>query len=498
MLPWLTARGLPPLTAALLLAGIGAAVWARKGLKDAIAETWRREALLMLLVISAGSALARFLLAEPGHRVWDELVQLNMAHNLFRMGSYGESLAGGAALDVVSSPRYWPPAMAVLLTPVFGLFGYGETRVFALNLVLGSAAVPLLGLAAGVLLADARAGLAAAVLLGALPPHFEYSAGGSNAILSTTLIAAALLAAAAAKAKPTKALTWLALLCAAAAAHARVENALLLPWAFLLWRRRPTVPEAAFAFLAAALPLGLLIAANRADVAQVYSGAAGTLASRLIGNLRYLLLGHGGLWLAAISAFFLCKRERAVMASLAALAAGYFVLYSAHAFGDLGAVDGERHALQLHVLAAAAAAGLAARWRVGAAAGVAGALAVSALAWAGAGARFGPDRELAEKLAWASEAADSLQPETYVITAQPALFVSIAGQPAVSSRLLLEDPAFLDKLPAAVLFEDYWRRRDPGTAARLDAQLDKTHILKPLMTREIGGLDYPFKALEKR
>lgn len=504
-LPWIAVYLHPRLVQALLLAVAAALFLARRGVVETLASVFDARALRWLLLLTAAGAVLR-LLVPPGHRIWDEFSQLNSAQNFWRLGAYGESLIGGSPdFDLIGTPRHWPPMFAVLASPVFAVFGYAESRTFALNLFLGTLTVPLLGLGAGLLLDDARAGLAAAALLAVFPPHVAHSAAGSLTIGSAFWIAAALAGAGASARRPEdRALAWLALLCALSAAQCRVENAMLVPLSFVARRRLPTLPQWAVAALLLA-PLAVLLKVNMVDESDNYPGllpVASNLGVYAWTNLKVLLARAPGLWLAALASVAVARREKAALLGWCAAAPLYFLLYSAHSSGGFSAVDGDRLTLNLHMFAFVAAGASVASGRLGLAGAVAAALALAAPSWRGQTLRPAPDPEITAKVAWAGDAAAALPKGAHLITHSPPLLVS-RGTPAVAARLVVEGaPMFRDlrARPGAslYLFEDYWWAQRPKESAALLAVLDKDYERKPWMTRRIGDIDYPVYRLAPR
>lgn len=505
-LPWIAVYAHPRLVQLLLLALAAALVLSRRDLRDAVASVFDPRALRWLLLLGAAGALLRWLV-PPGHRIWDEFSQLNSAQNFHRLGAYGETLIGGTPdFDLIGTPRHWPPMFAVLASAVFTVAGYGETRTFALNLFLGSLTVPLLAVGAGLLLDDARAGLAAGALLAVFPAHIEHSAAGSTTIASAFFIAAAIAATGAAARRPdSRRLSWLAALTLAAAVQCRVENALLIPACFLARRRRPSWGEASF-LAAALLPVAVLLKVNGVDEADNYPGLAAVI--RNLGlyaraNAGCLVTRAPGLWLAALASPAVVRRERRALFALAAAAPLYFLLYSAHSSGGFAAVDGDRLSLNLQVLAFVAAGATVASGRLGVAGAVAAALALSAPSWRGRGLRPAPDPELAAKIAWATEAAAALPPGSHIITHSPPLIAAVARHPVAASRLIVEgSPAFeaLRSRPGArlYLFEDFWWAQRPGDSGAVLAALDRNYSRDLEMTRRIGEIDYPVYRLTPR
>lgn len=503
-LPWIAVYAHPRLVQALVLSVLAALVLSRAGLRPALAAVWDRKTLRWLLVVAALGASLRAAV-PPGHRIWDEFTQLNSAQNFARMGAYGESMAGGSAdYDLLRPARHWPPMFAVMAQPAFALAGRREGATFALNLLLGTLSVPLLALGAGLLLDDARAGLAAGALFAVFPPHAEHSAAGSLTIASVFWLSAALAACGASARRPEdRALSWLALLCGLGAASCRVENALLLPFIYISRRRIPSFPEILVSSLIL-FPNYILLRVNMIDEADNYPGLLPVFSNLGVyawPNFKVLVGRWAGLWVPAFAAPFLVRRSRWALLGWCAAAPLYFLLYSAHSSGGFEAVDGDRLTLNLQTFAFVSAGALVAAGRLGPAGVVAAALALSVPSWRGRPLHPVPQPDITDKAAFAADLAKSLPKGAQLITHSPPLFVT-RGVPAVAGHLFVEKSPMVKEMrrrgAAFYLFEDYWWAQRPGESAALLAALDRDYRREPWTTRRIGEIDYPVFKLVPR
>lgn len=484
-----------PVLLAALLAAWGAAAWA-------CAKTARRELASVLGMRGFAAAAALFGLAlagrlalPAGHRVYfDEYEHVDIASHVASSGDLAECDASAPGLDMLE-PSTWPGLFHVALGAVFAATGASERTAYRFNAFFGAAGAAVLVLAAALMFGDAPGALTAGAFAAALPTAVIYSTGADLTAFSCFWLALALLAMELCVRRPGRRTFLLLLLTLLCAAHARFENALLIPVAaFRLsrsdaWREALAPAESRLALGAAAaglLPLAALVWRDRAAGIPGFGDPAGAalthLAADLPADLRWLL-AWPWFWLLAApalaaAAFRPSRSEKAALWPLAACSAGYLVVYACFFRGDFSHGTEDRYAVSvLMPLFAAAACGvkrlpLSARGRRAAAAGAA--LLFVGLSWPRYAPRLEPAHQAEDILLHGPVAA--LPPGTWTAAFSAPAVASTAGRPVVSIAALEEDwPAWRRRLAGApvALLEDFWWAKRPAQAAEAERLLSQ-------------------------
>lgn len=436
-------------------------------------------------LIALGACALR-LAAVPRHLVYnDELEHADIAANLAERRAFAETWAGGLPEWSVLAPPIWPGGFHTLLAPLVPLAARPEDAAFRLNAVLGSLTAGLAALAAALLFRDLLAGLGAGLLLALWPLHRVLSAAGGLEPNSCLWLALLVLALWAWRQEPHRGTELLALATAALAAHARLENAVLValllavaaPPSLPPWRR--FWPARLLFLLATAAVLPVLLVSmglQRPGYAVETLRPLAQLCENLPGSLRFFLDYDSRLLpLAVLAALGALGAPKPWGRVLLGWPLGLFLFYNTYALGDLSRGDSWRYAaavgLPLAMLAGAAFSYLWTRSRLFVAA-------MFAFCVFPAADLTGPDPRFEASWRLVREKASALPHGVPVISFSPSLIRAAARHPAVSVSLLLEPQprakelwAVLDKR-GAVLLEDEWFRRKPEQARALKELLD--------------------------
>ena len=199
---------------------------------------WRRfpahlaaSALILVIALAARSVWVAFAPSNPmdGRIFNDTIFYYYSAANLFKTG-YLQPLTGGATAS-------WPPGYTFFLAGLFKVVHPHVSVAWGANIVLGSlTCVALYYL--GRLVAGARTGLVAGLVLALFPGHIFFSSMVLSEVTFTFLVVIALLLAALAARPAEKRVVWLLLLLGltiGAAALVRGQGLYLLPLAAVFW-----------------------------------------------------------------------------------------------------------------------------------------------------------------------------------------------------------------------------------------------------------------------
>lgn len=436
-----------------------------------------------LLALSLTAFLLARSLHPPGHRVFeDEFEHIDIAQNVLRLGTFGESLAAGRpGLEQLELPT-WPGLHHTALSAAFLAIEPTEETAFLWSGLLGAASVLIIFLLTLSCLQSRAAAFAAAWLLALHPLHLRYSTAGDTTPISTACLLIYLLSLrllAETKSPLSYAFNMTSLLLAM---HARFENALLAPLGLAYLHRqgiahpkgRRLVLTVAV-FCAMLFPLAALVINNhRQNIPGFGANASETLASlisHLPGNITFLIYGPGsqpGLILALLGLILLPRRR-----SIAALsiAGAYLLAYSAFFRGDFAAQSQNRYALITFLpLLPLAGGGFLQLWRRRPAlkALAAAALAITPLlAWPHYGGR--EKGGYADEADFLRRATKLLPPSTCIVSYSVPLARLVGGRCAVSPVLLLESPStrsWEQEWGPLAFLEDQWARlRVEDTAA---------------------------------
>jgi 4-amino-4-deoxy-L-arabinose transferase-like glycosyltransferase len=510
--------GYPVLLALILIASAALAAAGARGLARAIKPRLSRFGLAGLSLIVLGSLWLRLTVLPPSHQVyWDEFLDIDVAANIARYGRFGESLANGTGAPPIFHAPSRPGGYHLLLAAADLSFGGGERTAAALSVALSAASVVLIFLAALLLFEDEASGLLAAALLAVLPTHVRFAGSAELTACSAFWLLATIAALALWTRTNARRHFWLALACGLYAANTRYENALLAaPLALAVLPRKGEAKDGVLAAFAAYLvlltPAFALAMHNRAAGLLGFSDSPGQSLTHFLahapGNLRFFVSNPA--WaLLLLPAAALCwaraeSERRPRLLFLAALAAAYAAVGSAHAMGDFNDPPFERLALPTELcLILAAAAGwsglLAGTRRAAAGAAVVAAFAALSLP----GYLKGPNPAAVREYEFIRDSVSSLPRDGVVITVCAPVILS-AGRPALAATLFWNDGATaLDALRRGgarplILFKDLLWDRFPAESSRLEARLEARYRLVSLKTLKIDGRDYGFYRLEPR
>jgi len=304
------------------------AAWAAAA--AAALPAWRRRAgdagLLAAIALAVLAAYPR-LDATRAHRVYyDELEHLDAARNLADHGRWGGTLLGGLPGRSLLTRPTWPGGHHAELAVFWRVFGGSEDAAFDLGAMMSSATGFFLVLA-GACAFGPRAGLLAGGLWAALALSWRWAGTTDLCTPAAFWAAAALAGLALQRAEDSAAARAFAALGVAYAVQVRFENALLLPFAWAVWRgprRALLLPILAFVF-----PASLAVRNAHFSLPGFNEGPASALASlreNLPFNLAALAAVPGAFLLApGLAAAPFRKEGRACLA----LAAAYLLVYSA-------------------------------------------------------------------------------------------------------------------------------------------------------------------------
>lgn len=439
------------------------------------------------LSANAGWLLAAILLAAlalrlaPGgmHLVYnDEFEHLDIARRLAATGTFAGTLAGGLpGWDVLARPT-WPGGHHVALAAFMRLGG----GAFLWSALLSSLSALFVFWAALELCDDERGALAAAFAWAVLPLAVRYGRATDLTGSSLFWIAASLAALHARQKEPR--LGVFAAVTLAYAVQVRPENALLIGYAALI-----RAPLAVYlpALLGASIPASIALA-NRAEALPGYSAATTAplahLARQIGPNLSFLASRAEYLLLLVPAAYAAVTKRPA--ARLAGLSAALLVLYGCFFRGRFDTGTEDRYALSVLLPLAVAGA------PVLAGAAIPAVLLAAGLAFA---APAPPEAEHEASRRFLEKSARLIPERSFVAAFNPPFVREVAGRPAASPFLLLEDlPAFererarVGADPRLVLYKDWaWRSR-PEEAARLEAALAARYGATPLAGNGLDAL----------
>lgn len=449
--------------------------------------------------------ILRLWLSPRAHQVYfDEFEHLDVASNLARGGALARTLVGGRADVTILTPTLWPGGWHLLLGGALRLTGFVEGSAFALNALLGALTVPLLAFAGALLLRDRKAGLLGAALLCAQPVHLQYSGAGDTTIAGILSLVLVLACAGFHLERGDARSYWLLLAGLAWAPHARVENALLLPLAFVFPRQAKFRPLALGALSLSLFPVAALLWRNRAAAVPGFADSAWAMLAHAARNapvnFGYLLDPRAGLFLIALAGWALARagRERREARLLAALSGAYFLLYSAYHLGRFPESSQSRYALAVIVpLLPLAGLGLS-KLPAPALAVLLGLFGLSARA--GYTAQSSP--LLAREEAFLRAAATLLPEDAFVVAVSPAAVLAAARRPAISADWCLSEPEACAELRARegelILLKDFlWHLREREFAP-LEAALREEYGFTTLAEAELDRKTYGFYRLTRR
>jgi len=452
----------PSLLLSLLAAWVAAAV--------STLPLWRRRlgdaGVLAAIVLAALAACPR--LCQPrAHRVYyDEFEHLDAARNIADYGRWGETILGGLPGRSLLARPTWPGGHHAELALIWRVFGGGQAVAFDLNVLMSSGAAFWLVAAAACAL-GLRAGLLAGGSWAALALSWRWAATADLCTPAAFWAAASLAGLALERAEDSAAARAFAGLSLAYAIQVRFENALLLPFAWAVWRgprRALLLPTLAFAF-----PATLAVLNARQALPGFSEGPAAALAAlreHLPANLVALAALPGVLLLVPGLAAASLRREGR---EWLALAVAYLLVYSAFFRGRFDCQ--ERYALGVLLpLLPAAAAG----WDLLLPPAPAAALALLApfLALNAAAPDVPPLAGPAASEELLRSASVAIPARAYVLTFTPSAVRVAAGRPAAEVYYVLEDRARFEReraedgaAPELALWKD-WAWRGKGAETR--------------------------------
>lgn len=497
----------PALVAALLLVWAGLAAWNARPVATALKGIAGKRALALLAVIFLGGLIARLVLIRPRHIVYfDEFVHMDIATNIAKGGTFGEStMIEGGSRSVAIVPS-WPGGYHVLLGAAYKVFGAGEPVAYRFSEVAGALCVAVAFLFATFLFEDWIAGLWAAFLVATLPLHLRHSATTDLTVLSAFwLLASALSLQLYVRLRSYS--TYLLLLATVAfAVNVRFENALLIPFsAAVLWRhwKRHPLPGAqgyvlphALLFCAVA-PVVVISWHNRAVGVVGYSDTLPDMVANLVrnlpGNVLYLLRQpHKSMFLLPFAVYSLAKTSgpiRQVLGLLLSAGAAFVLAASVHVNGTFLYAPTARLALPwLLVLI------IAASWSLARATsharpwtGVALAAVSLALCWPAYAAESSPIPEMENGIV----ASTPLPPDAVILSNCPAFTWTVAHRTSISAAYFDTDSAGLLEIldrsnrPLYLYKGGLWYLDGP-ISRTIEERLLRGHRLEPIRTEGSG------------
>lgn len=432
-------------------------------------------------------SLAAFLLARslhtPGHRVFeDEFEHIDIAQNVLRMGTFGESLAAGRPGHEQLELPTWPGLHHAALAAAFLALEPTEETAYLWSGLLGAASVLLLFLLTLTCFQSRAAAFAAAWVLALHPLHLRYSAAADTTPISAACLLIYLLSLrllAETKSPLSYAFSLASLLLAM---HARFENALLAPLGLLYLHRQGVAhPKGRRLVLSVAVfcvmmfPITALVVNNhRQNIPGFGANASETLASlisHLPGNIAFLVSGPGGppVLFLTLSGLALLPRRHSIAAI--SVTGAFLLAFSAFFRGDFAAQSQNRYAMiTVLPLLPLAGGGFLQLWRRHPALK---ALAIAAITlapplnWPHYGGR--EKGGFADEADFLRRAAELLPPSACIVSFSVPLARLAGGRCAVSPVLLLESPStrsWEQEWGPLAFLEDQWARlRVEDTAA---------------------------------
>lgn len=521
----------PHLLRSSLLAWFIAVIWKGRILSETIRGLACRKTLCGLTVLTLFAlALRLWVIPHTHHVFYDELKHLDLARNLARNGSFGETLAGGqGGFDWMRVPAYWPAGFHTLLSLVFMVFGFSETAAYGLNAFLGALSVPLLFFVSLLLWKDEAAALSSASILCFLPVHLKFSGCADLSVNSFFWMTASILAFLIYRERRIGGTLTLWLITLAYAVHCRPENLILglLLAVWDLWGRRAALArrDLRSAWLLvpiiAAAPVLLLVVANSDIFVKVFGENLGGLWKNLRANgpdnLGYFFdsLSQGALMgLAFAGLFWSLPLDRSAAVFWAAFSGAFFLIYSLFLFGNFTQWDWpaapDRYSLVLYIpILAFAGLGISRLSRSCQKPKTAAVLACAGLFVLGIptyNQMFDSGLDQEDRYRFLMDSAGLLPKDAYVITFLPGAIVALTGRPAVSSELMLNERPALEaaiirdsgRRPQYVLFKDFWWFQPWRPAEELERVLLKDYVLSPILERQVGDRAFGFYRLTPR
>ncbi|MFH1692510.1 MAG: DUF6541 family protein [Candidatus Omnitrophota bacterium] len=461
-------------------------------------KTW----IAFFIIIIAGLGVRLWVIPHMHHTYHDEFEHLSIAENLHFHHKYSETLQGTYNHPEETLMKTWPPGYHMILALSYNLFSVSENTAFNTTAVISALSILLMFLLAYALFTEKTTALYSAFLLALAPVHLKYSGSTSTEICSFFFLLLSLWTAALyAKYAKFKHLLLL-IFTTAFAIYTRPENGILLlliPLFVIFFTKRADFPRKKIIFHTTLATIILLPLISFYFLHNFYyaiftikeTGWADSLPTRLFflqkslpGNLTFWFgPGHPAsvTFLAIFGFIKLFKHKRRAAIFLSIWFCIFLLVYSAHYTGRFNSIS-DRHALNLYIpiilMAAYGIFALSNRW--------ANKLVIKRniifilLASVFLSTFFPLSTTISKTLSDSKNSEyqfiltnkNKIPEDIYIISFNPNIIISSIHKKAITPFLFVN---LENKPKKAILFQDYWYRKNEKERMPLENYLKKNY-----------------------